>query len=111
MANHSRLTGRSAAGIPRCLVRRRSASAQFTMSMDLAGVAAICLSCGFAAEGVPYSIQFTGRRLREAMLCHKSLMPMSKRRTGTTGTRPCNASLGLPRLHCLPGCGDSGNIR
>lgn len=44
-------------------------SAEFTMPMDLAGVPAICLPCGFAAEGVPYSIQFTGRRLSEAMLC------------------------------------------
>jgi amidase len=44
-------------------------SAEFTMPMDLAGVPAICLPCGFAAEGVPYSIQFTGRRLAEGMLC------------------------------------------
>lgn len=43
--------------------------AEFTMPMDLAGVPAICLPCGFAAEGVPYSIQFTGRRLSEGMLC------------------------------------------
>lgn len=44
-------------------------SAEFTMPMDLAGVPAICLPCGFAPEGVPYSIQFTGRRLSEGMLC------------------------------------------
>jgi Asp-tRNA(Asn)/Glu-tRNA(Gln) amidotransferase A subunit family amidase len=44
-------------------------SGEFTMPMDLAGVPAICLPCGFAPEGVPYSIQFTGRRLSEAMLC------------------------------------------
>jgi amidase len=44
-------------------------SSEFTMPMDLAGVPAICLPCGFAPEGVPYSIQFTGRRLSEAMLC------------------------------------------
>jgi amidase len=44
-------------------------SAEFTMPMDLAGVPAICLPCGFAPEGVPYSIQFTGRRLTEGMLC------------------------------------------
>ena len=44
-------------------------SSEFTMPMDLSGVPAICLPCGFAAEGVPYSIQFTGRRLSEAMLC------------------------------------------
>lgn len=44
-------------------------SSEFTMPMDLAGVPAICLPCGFAPEGVPYSIQFSGRRLSEAMLC------------------------------------------
>jgi amidase len=43
-------------------------SAEFTMPMDLAGVPAICLPCGFSADGLPYSIQFTGRRLSEAML-------------------------------------------
>ena len=44
-------------------------SAEFTMPMDLAGVPAICLACGFSADGLPYSIQFTGRRLSESMLC------------------------------------------
>jgi amidase len=44
-------------------------SAEFTMPMDLALVPAICLPCGFAAEGVPYRIQFTGRRPSEGMLC------------------------------------------
>ena len=44
-------------------------SAEFTMPMDLAGVPAICLPCGFSADGLPYSIQFTGRRLGESMLC------------------------------------------
>jgi amidase len=44
-------------------------SADFTMPMDLAGVPAICLPCGFSADGLPYSIQFTGRRLGESMLC------------------------------------------
>jgi amidase len=44
-------------------------SSEFTMPMDLAGVPAICLPCGFAPEGVPYSIQFTGKRLSEATLC------------------------------------------
>ena len=43
-------------------------SAQFTMPMDLAGVPAICLPCGMSVDGLPYSIQFTGRRLSEAML-------------------------------------------
>jgi amidase len=44
-------------------------SAEFTMPMDLAGVPAICLPCGFAPEGVPYSIQLTGQRLSEGTLC------------------------------------------
>jgi len=44
-------------------------SLEFTMPMDLAGVPAICLPCGFSADGLPYSIQFTGRRFSEAMLC------------------------------------------
>ncbi len=44
-------------------------SAEFTMPMDLARVPAICLPCGFSEDGLPYSIQFTGRRLSEAMLC------------------------------------------
>ena len=44
-------------------------SAEFTMPMDLAGVPAICVPCGFSSDGLPYSIQFTGRRLSEATLC------------------------------------------
>jgi amidase len=44
-------------------------SAEFMMPMDLAGVPAICLPCGVSPEGLPYSLQFTGRRLSEAMLC------------------------------------------
>jgi amidase len=44
-------------------------AAEFTMPMDLAGVPALCLPCGFSADGLPYSIQFTGRRLAEPMLC------------------------------------------
>ena len=44
-------------------------SSEFTMPMDLAGVPAICLPCGFSSDGLPYSIQFTGRKLSEAMLC------------------------------------------
>ena len=43
-------------------------SSEFTMPMDLTGVPAICLPCGFSADGLPYSIQFTGRKLSEAML-------------------------------------------
>jgi amidase len=45
-------------------------AAEFTMPMDLAGVPAICLPCGFSEdEGLPFSIQFSGRRLSEATLC------------------------------------------
>jgi Asp-tRNA(Asn)/Glu-tRNA(Gln) amidotransferase A subunit family amidase len=43
--------------------------AEFTMPLDLARVPAICLPCGFSADGLPYSIQFSGRRLSESMLC------------------------------------------
>jgi amidase len=41
----------------------------FTGPMDLAGTPAICLPSGFSPERLPYSIQFAGRRLSEAMLC------------------------------------------
>jgi amidase len=44
-------------------------SAEFMMPMDLAGVPAICVPCGFSADNLPYSIQLTGRRLGENMLC------------------------------------------
>ena len=44
-------------------------SAEFTTPMDQAGVPAICLPCGLSPEGLPYNLQFTGRRLSEAMLC------------------------------------------
>ncbi|MDB5463562.1 MAG: aspartyl/glutamyl-tRNA amidotransferase subunit, partial [Phenylobacterium sp.] len=44
-------------------------SAEFTMPMDLAGAPAICQPCGASADGLPYSIQFTGRRHSEALLC------------------------------------------
>ncbi|HEY4029838.1 MAG TPA: amidase, partial [Caulobacteraceae bacterium] len=44
-------------------------SAELTMPMDLAGVPAICQPCGFSPDGLPYNLQFTGRRLSEAMLC------------------------------------------
>jgi len=44
-------------------------SAEFTMPMDLAGVPAVCLPCGFSTDGLPYSVQFAGRRLSESMLC------------------------------------------
>jgi amidase len=42
---------------------------EFTMPMNLAGTPAICLPSGFSAEGLPYSIQFAGRRLSDPLLC------------------------------------------
>lgn len=44
-------------------------SSEFTMPMDLAGVPAICLPSGFSSDGLPYSIQFSGKRLSEPTLC------------------------------------------
>jgi amidase len=44
-------------------------SSEFTMPMDLAGVPAICLPSGFSTDGLPYSIQLSGRRLSEPALC------------------------------------------
>jgi hypothetical protein len=37
--------------------------------MNHAGTPAICLPSGFSQEGLPYSIQFAGRRLSEPVLC------------------------------------------
>jgi amidase len=41
----------------------------FTMPMNLAGTPSICLPSGFSPDGLPYSIQFAGRRLSEPALC------------------------------------------
>jgi Asp-tRNA(Asn)/Glu-tRNA(Gln) amidotransferase A subunit family amidase len=41
----------------------------FTAPMDMAGTPTICLPSGFSPEGLPYSIQFVGRRLSEPVLC------------------------------------------
>jgi amidase len=41
----------------------------FTMPMDLAGTPTICVPSGFSSDGLPYSIQFVGRRLSEPVLC------------------------------------------
>ena len=43
--------------------------ADFTTPMNLAGTPGICLPSGFSPEGLPYSIQFVGRRLSEPVLC------------------------------------------
>ena len=42
---------------------------EFTVPMNVAGVPAICLPSGFSPEGLPYSIQFVGPALSEALLC------------------------------------------
>lgn len=44
-------------------------SADFTLPMNLAGTPSICLPSGFSPQGLPYSIQFAGRRLSEPALC------------------------------------------
>ena len=49
--------------------KRSPRAADFTLPMNLAGTPAICLPSGFSPEGLPYSIQFAGRRLSEGMLC------------------------------------------
>jgi amidase len=41
----------------------------FTVPMNIAGTPAICMPCGFSPEGLPYSLQFAGRHLSEAVLC------------------------------------------
>jgi hypothetical protein len=50
------------------LVCRRAAERRVHNADGSAGVPASCLPRGFAAECVPYSIQFTGLRLGEGML-------------------------------------------
>jgi amidase len=44
-------------------------ASEFTVPMDIAGTPALCLPSGFSKDGLPYSIQFAGRRLSEPMLC------------------------------------------
>jgi amidase len=44
-------------------------ASEFTFPMDLAGTPTICLPSGFSRDGLPYSIQFAGRKLSEPMLC------------------------------------------
>jgi len=41
----------------------------FTIPADFAGTPALTVPCGFSEAGVPYSLQFMGRRLSESMLC------------------------------------------
>jgi len=42
---------------------------QFTIPADFAGTPTISLPCGATPDGVPQTIQFMGRALRESMLC------------------------------------------
>ncbi len=42
---------------------------QFTFPANLAGTPALSLPCGFSEAGLPYTIQFMGERLSEALLC------------------------------------------
>lgn len=44
----------------------------FPMPADLAGTPAICVPSGFSPDGLPYSIQFVGRRLSEPTLCRSA---------------------------------------
>ena len=41
----------------------------FTVPANVAGTPAICLPSGYSPAGLPYSIQFVGRRLSEPVLC------------------------------------------
>ncbi len=42
---------------------------QFTIPADFAGTPTLTLPCGFSKAGVPYALQFMGRRLSEPLLC------------------------------------------
>jgi len=42
---------------------------QFTIPADFAGTPTLTVPCGVSQAGVPYSLQFMGQRLSEAMLC------------------------------------------
>lgn len=42
---------------------------QFTLPANFAGTPTISLPCGAKTDGVPHTIQFMGRALRESMLC------------------------------------------
>jgi len=42
---------------------------RFTGRFDFSGSPTISLPCGFSEEGLPYSVQFVGHHLAEALLC------------------------------------------
>ncbi len=69
LAHFSRVASGTDGSLSRSLVRRRPAQFRVHHARWTSGVPAICLPCGFAPEGVPYSIQFAGRQLSEGMLC------------------------------------------
>jgi amidase len=47
----------------------KRACLHFTLPASLAGTPALTLPCGFSAAGMPYGVQFMGRRLSESVLC------------------------------------------
>jgi len=42
---------------------------RFAGRFDFSGSPTISLPCGFSDEGLPYSVQFVGHHLAEALLC------------------------------------------
>ncbi len=42
---------------------------QFTIPANFAGTPTLTIPCGFSDEGMPYAVQFMGRRLSESLLC------------------------------------------
>ena len=47
----------------------RATGLRLTVPFTALGGPSLSVPCGFSADGLPHSIQFTGRRLGEAMLC------------------------------------------
>jgi len=41
----------------------------FARPFNMSGSPTICFPCGFSQEGLPYSVQFVGKHLDEALLC------------------------------------------
>jgi amidase len=42
---------------------------QFTIPADFAGTPTLTVPCGFSDSGIPYAVQFLGKRLSEKTLC------------------------------------------
>ncbi|MCZ6751999.1 MAG: amidase family protein [Acidobacteria bacterium] len=51
------------------LLEKLQLPGQFTFPANLAGTPTLSLPCGFSEAGLPYTIQFMGSRLSEALLC------------------------------------------